>query len=262
MGARDGPTSLGDPDLLAVSDRLGLLNGLIEELLGVFDTVLHGQLVVRVSVETEPVEVVDNIGVGGVGPRVPGIDVTDGSITQAGARDNGANLLDIGDKLLGLYTGTGIGLGTSDGVTVHVLTTDGDTNNELSEILTILADGGLKSSNLIVHVTTRGPETQQQLGLLLNGGRDSLNGGVGGTTLDHGVEPGTGEAGVTDQNLGGGEILLEVGLVLAAAISLGGTVVEALGDGIGGGHGEGKGEKLDHLHYEKVASECLYEIRL
>jgi len=188
--------------------------------------------------------------------------VTDGSITQTGARDNGANLLDIGDKLLGLNAGTGIGLGASDGVTVHVLTTDGDTNDELSEILTILADGGLESGNLIVHVTTRGPKTQQQLGLLLNGGRDGLNGGVGGTTLDHGVETGTGEAGVTDQSLGGGKILLEVGLVLAAAISLGGTVVEALGDGIGGGHGEGEGEKLDHLHYEKVASECLYEIRV
>lgn len=260
LGTADWPTSLSDPNLLAVGNGLGLLDGFIEELLGVLDAVLHGKLVVRVSVETEPVEVVDDIGVGGVGPRVPGVDVTDGGVAQASAGNGGTDLLDVGDKLLGLNTGAGVRLRASDGVTVHIFATDGDTNDELGEVITILADGRLESGNLVVHVASGGPKTQEQLGLLLNGGRNGLNGSVGGTTLDHGVQTGTGEAGATlDEGLGGGEVLLEIGLVFAAAISLGGTIVEALGDGIGGRHGEGEGEKLNHLHYEKVASECLCE---
>jgi hypothetical protein len=250
LGTANGPTSLGNPDLLAVSDRLGLLNGVVEEGLGVLDAVLHGELVVRVSVETEPVEMVDDIGVGGVGPGIPGVDVTEGNVAQAGAGDSGANLLDVRDELLGLDTGAGVGLGASDRVTVHILRTDGDTDDQLGEVFTVLADGGLESGDLVLHVASGDPETEKQLGLLRNGGGDSLNGGVGGTALDHGVETGTGEAGLADEGLGGGEILLEVGLILAAAISLGGTVVEALGGGIDRRHGEGEGKKLNHLHYE------------
>jgi hypothetical protein len=170
---------------------------------------------------------------------------------QAGAGDGRANLLDVGNELLGLDTGAGVGLGAGDRVAVHILATDGDTDDQLGEVITVLADGGLESGDLVGHVTSGGPETEKQLGLLLNGGGDSLNGGVGGTALDHGVETGTGEAGLADEGLGGGEVLLEVGLVLAAAISLGGTVVEALGGGIDRRHGEGEGKKLNHLHYEK-----------
>ena len=249
----DGPAGLGDPDLLAVGDGLGLSDGGVEQGLGVVDGVAVGGLVEGVGVEAEPVDLVDDSGVGGVGPGVPGVDVTDGGAAQLGAGDGRLDVLDAGDQVVRVHADASIGLSTSDRVTVEILATNGDTSDQLGEGLAVGADGGLEGSNLVVDVTAGGPETQQQSNLLLNGGLDSLDGGVGGTTLDHGVETSAGEGAVgVLQLLGVLELGDEVGLVASATILVGGAVVETLVSGLSCHDGHSQSENLLHLHDENV----------
>lgn len=250
IGAADGPAGLGDPDLLAVGDGLGLGDGVVEERLALVDAVGHGGLVVRVAVEAEPVDLVDHSRVGAVGPGIPGVDVTDGSAAQGGAGDGRLDLLDVGDQQVGVDTNTGVVLGASDRVTVEILATDGDTDDQLGEGLAVGADGGLESGNLVVDVAAGGPETEQEGSVLGDGSGNGLDGVVGGTTLDHGVQTGTGEAaGGADELLGRLELSLEVGLVVVAAINLGGTVVETLVGSLGGRNGQREGDNLLGEHF-------------
>lgn len=184
--AADGPASLGDPDGLSVGNVLGLADGLVPEVLGVVDAVVHLALEVRVAVEAEPVDGLDDGIVGAVGPRVPGVDVADGGVAEAGAGDGLTDALDVSNELLGLDANAGIGLDTDLRVAVEILTADGDTDDELGEGVTVLVDGRLQGGDLVVHVSTGCPETEQQRCLLGDGGGDGLNGGVAFTLLDGG----------------------------------------------------------------------------
>lgn len=161
-GAADGPAGLGHPDLLARSDGLGLLEGVVEQGLGVVDAVGHAVLEVRVAVETEPVDRVDHRRVGAVSPGVPGVDVTDRGTAEGGTRDRRADLIDVVDHVLGADTGTGAGLGALHRVTVKVLAADGDTDNQLAEGLAVGVDRRLESIDLVVDVSTRGPQAEQK----------------------------------------------------------------------------------------------------
>jgi len=174
--------------------------------------------------------------------------VTDGGTAQTGAGDGGADLLDVVDEHVGLKTRASIGLGPGDRVTVHVLAANGDTDNILAEVVAVGADGSFESSKLVGHVAAGSPETQQKGGVLSNGGGNSLDRVLAGTALDHGVETSTGEARGANEVLGGLKLGLEVGLVLAAAIDLGGAVVEALVGGLGSRQRHGEGENLLREH--------------
>lgn len=247
----NGPTGLGDPNLLIASGSLEVVDTSLEQTLGIIDGVGLCVLEVRVSVETEPVDSLDGSGVGAVGPGVPGIDVTDGGIAQAGTGDGGADLVDVVDQLGGLETGTGGGASADGGVTVEILGTDGDTDDQVGEVVTVGVDGGLESGKLVGHGAAGGPETEEKSGLLLDSSGDGLDGAVGGATLDHSVETGTGE-GIVGANevLGGGELGLEVGLRLDAAVTLSGTVVETLRDSLRGSNGHSQSEEVSGTHFE------------
>lgn len=52
----DGPTGLGNPERLAVGSRVDLVDGILEERLSAGDVVGVGVLEVRVGIETEPVD--------------------------------------------------------------------------------------------------------------------------------------------------------------------------------------------------------------
>jgi hypothetical protein len=181
--------------------------------------------------------------------------VTDGGTAQGGAGDGGADLVDVVNELGGLNTDTSVGLDTGLRVTVKILAADGDTDDELGEVLTVGVNGGLESGDLVGHATTGGPETEEKGNLFLDGGGDSLNGAVGGATLDHGVKAGTGEGIVsTNEVLGSVELGLEVGLRLDSAVNLGGTVVETLKDSLGGSDGHREGKELNGTHFESETS--------
>lgn len=109
--------------------------------------------------------------------------MTDGDISKACAGDGGSDGLDVVDDVVGVLANTGLGGDTSGRVTVEILATDGDTDNQLGEIGTVLRDGGLQGSDLVVESVTRGPETEEKSCVGSNGGGNSGNGGVGSTTL-------------------------------------------------------------------------------
>lgn len=176
--------------------------------------------------------------------------MTDGGAAQGGARDSALDGLDTLDQVLGAHADASIGLNTGDGVTVQILRTDGDTDNQLGEGGTVGADGRSQGSDLVVDVTTGGPETEQQGSLLLNGGLNSLNGSVGGATLNHSVQTGAGEAGSANQVLSVLELGNEVGLVAGATILIGRAIVETLVGGLSRGNGQSQSENLLHLHDE------------
>ena len=174
--------------------------------------------------------------------------MTDGRVAEGGAGDGRADPLDVGDELVRVDADAGVGLDTVDGVAVEVLAADGDADDELGEGVAVLVDGLLEGGDLVVHAAAGGPETEQEGGLLGDGGGDGGDGVVGGTPLDHGVETGAGEAGGADEVLGGLELCFKVGLNLAAAIDLGGAIVEALVNGFGGDQGEGEGDGGFEMH--------------
>lgn len=243
------PTTLGHPDLAAAGDGHSLLPGIIEEILRVVDAVGMHELVVRVLINTEPVELLNNIRVGAVGPGIPGVDVTDQGAAEGGAGDGRANLLDVVDEDSRLFTDTGVVLGASDRVAVEILATHGDTSHLLAEGAAVLVDGVLQGSNLVVHVAAGSPETQQKTGVFGDGGGNGLDGAVGGASLNHCVETGTGKGTVgADEVLGGLKCGLEVRLVHATSITLSRAIVEALVDGLGGRDRKGESEKLLRKH--------------
>lgn len=177
--------------------------------------------------------------------------MADGGAAQGSTGDGGADLVDVVDKLCGFDTETGVGLDTSDGVTVKILTADGDTDDQVCEGIAVGGDSGCEGSNLVAHVTTGSPETEEKSGLLLDSRGDGLNGAVGSATLDHGVQTGTSE-GIVGSNevLSSSKLGLEVGLGLEAAINLESTVVETLRDGLGGSDGHREGKELSGTHFE------------
>lgn len=66
VGTANWPASLGDPDWSATSDILGDGESILEEVGSSINAVGLGVLEVWVFVNTEPVQVVDDLGVGAV----------------------------------------------------------------------------------------------------------------------------------------------------------------------------------------------------
>lgn len=106
-------------------------------------------------------------------------------ILQAGALDGLADLLDVLEDDLGAGTSKLTGLDADGGVAVEILGTDRDTGDEAIELVAVLVDGLLKSSNLIVESLLAGgsPETEEDAGLGLDGGGNGGDGLVVGVTL-------------------------------------------------------------------------------
>lgn len=257
---RGRPSSLGDPDGLGADGTLGVIKSLEEERFGIVDAVLLGVLEVWVGIVTNPVQSVDDLRIGAVNPGRPGIDVTDGSRTQRSARDGGFHLVDVGQDHIRPGTDSSICLLTRDRVTVQILRPDRDTHHEGGEFITVCGDGTLQGSNLLGDVisTTRGPETEQEGGALSDGGGNSFDGAVVGSTLNHGVQTSRGELGIGANELRGSLVQsLEIRLNShGGSISLGGSVVEALIDSGRGGERGREGEKLGGTHLDDGVGLC------
>jgi len=256
VGTSGGPASLGDPDGLATSGRLGSLVGTVEQVGGVVDVVALAVLVVRVGVEAEEVDGVNDGLVGAVGPDVPGVDVADRNAAQSGV---GKGLLEVADELdddirVGTDTGRVVDQ-TSLADTVEILAADGDTDDKVGELLAVGVDGGLESSKLLVNVLgARGPDTEEDLGVGLDGSREGLDRVALRVGLDVGIEAdGVEGAGGVDEALSGGELGQPVLLELGRVVGEGGTRIEAevvlSGGGAGGdganGEGNGRGTHDD-----------------
>lgn len=196
--------------------------------------------------------------------------MADGGPAQLGASNGGTDLVDVRDNLIRVGADASVGLDAVDRVPVQILAADRDADHQLSQIISVLGNGGLEGSDFVGEVSTGSPQAEQKGGLLGDGGRDSRNGGVGGASLlvggsvcdkgmnhrqcmaaathNHGVQAGTGEAGSAHQVLGRREFGLEVSLGLGAAVGLGIAIVEALVSGLGGGERESKRNEVCELH--------------
>jgi hypothetical protein len=176
--ARDGPSRLGDPDLLAAHGGLGGRESVLEEAGAGSNGVGHGVLEVRVSINPDEVRGTGNGRVGAVDPGGPSVDVTDGDAAQPRARNDGTDTADAVDDVGRLRTHGGIGRNAHGGVAVEILTADRDTGDEAGEGGAIFGDGGLEGGDFVLN-RTRGPDTKEQMCALGNGGGDGT-GGIGG----------------------------------------------------------------------------------
>lgn len=246
------PAGLGDPDLLAVGNGLDLVPGILEELCAIGDGVALGILEVRVGIHAEPVTGLDDSVVGRVGVGSPCIDVTDGDRLEASALDGITGLLDVVDEDVRVGTGVLVVLETSRRNAVKILTSDGNTSDKTIKLVTVLVGSVLQSSNFVGEAITRSPKTKEHAGLGLDSSRNSRDGLVRCTALDHGVQTSTGEATVgTIKTSSSFELVLEIGLALDTTICKGGTVVEALESSTGSTSGCSHGKKaVDRRHYE------------
>lgn len=179
--------------------------------------------------------------------------MTDGNLSQAGALDGSLEILDEANKVGGRVTDTGIVLNTSSRNTVQVLTSNGDTDDEIGKLSSVLLDGLRQSVKLLVNVVgTRGPDTKQYLGLGLDSsleGRDWVLLGVG---LDVGVQPdGIEVARRTLQVLCSLKLGQEILLELSGSVGLGSSRVEAevVFGGSGGSESQSKSRRETHGDY-------------
>ncbi|PSD98099.1 hypothetical protein C7G69_18755, partial [Acinetobacter baumannii] len=151
-----GPTSLGHVDGLAVGEGHGLVVARVEALISVVDAVGQSGLPVGVTVETDPVNGVNDGRVGRVEEGVVRVDVADGDGRQSGVGNGAAHLGDAVHQ---------VGGGGADlvvGVTVQVLAADRDTDDQVRKGGAVGGNGGLESGQLIGNggITARDPETQ------------------------------------------------------------------------------------------------------
>lgn len=241
IGTLVGPSGLGDPDGLTTRGGDGGIIGLVEELGSVVDAIALAVLVVGVLIDSDEVNGIEDGLVGDVAPDIPGVDVAEGNLGDGGALEGRAEVVDEVNESIGLDTDTTLVLDTGNGVTVEILTTDGNTNDEVGQLGTVLLDGLLEGADLIVDVVgTRGPDTEEDLGLGVDGSLESLDGVILGVGLDVGVETdGVEVTGGGLEVLSSLELGLEVGLELGLSVGEGSTRVETkvvLGLGA---HGEG-----------------------
>ena len=249
--AADGPASLSNPDGLAHSTTLSVGNSLIEEALALTDIIGLRVLVVRVGVHAEPVKVGDDIAVGAIDKSSPGIDVTNRSLAQAGAVDGGSDLLDVADEGIRVQAGVLASLDADRRVSVEILRSNRDTNNEVPiTLVAVLLDGSLESHDLVAEskVTSRCPNTKEESGLGLDSSGDGLDGEGRSVTLlwdgqqcprdshallvatyNSGVETGRVESTIgTRECLGGVELIFVILLLLNGTVCEGCAIVETL----------------------------------
>jgi hypothetical protein len=109
-----------------------------------------------------------------------------------------------------------VGSNTGGRDSVEILGADRDTSNQACEGSSVFGDGRLEGGDFSLDssFSTRGPETEQEGCVFGNGSGNGLCGFVGrASSLDHGVQAGTGEARGAYEVLGRLEKALEVGLV-------------------------------------------------
>lgn len=143
----DGPSGLGDPDLLVANCVLGVRESLLEEVFALSDIVGHGVLEVWVSVNSDPVACGDNSRVGTINPGSPGINVTNWGLLESGTLDGVSERGDVSRDDGGIDTDTSVCELALGRVTVEILASDGDTNNEVGEVLAVCLDGRVESSD-------------------------------------------------------------------------------------------------------------------
>ena len=156
VGTADWPSGFSDPNRLSLCDSNGSLVGIVEDSLGLADRVVNSGLVEWIFINAEEVGVGNDWEVGAVGPRVPGINVTDRDLGPGGARNSGSGLIDVAVDHVGTGAGSSIGTGqTSGGDTVEILTADRDTRNGASEAGECL-DGGRQGGDFVgeIRITT------------------------------------------------------------------------------------------------------------
>lgn len=202
---RHWPASLGNPDGLAVGSSDSSLVRLIEERLGVLDRVVESRLEVWVSVETEPVNSLNDGAVRTIGPVVPGVNVTNWEAPVLGL-----DLVDVLNQSVWTSTNTRLVDDTSWADTVQILRSDTQSNDQVGEFASVLLNSVLNSLNLVgdVRLSSGGPDTEQKLGVGGDSGGDGRDGVVGRAALDAGVETRRVPSGCASELL----CLLEVGL--------------------------------------------------
>lgn len=141
--ARDRPPGLGHPDGLVPGEGDGLVEAVVEARVRVPDAVRLRLLPVGVPVEAEPGDVVDDGAVRVVEEGVVRVDVADRAVGERRARDGAAHLVDAVDELRRRQAHLVVG------VAVEVLAADGDAHHEVRERRSVLADGRLKSGDLV-----------------------------------------------------------------------------------------------------------------
>jgi len=245
------PSSLGDPDRFSLRNTLGgIIRGKKQVVAG-GDGVGFRVLEIGVLVEAEEINGVRDGEIGAIHPRCPGIYVANRDIGKGGARDKGLDLANIADELRGLCTCTREILDPDRRVAIQVFAPDGDTNHDIGEIVAVGGNGRAEGSQFIVEcfLAGRAPETKEERGLGVDGGRDGLDGRVGRVALDHGVETRTRPARRADEVFCRVEERLKVGLWDGRAIGEGRSVVEPLVDGCRGTrNARGEKSEVERVH--------------
>jgi hypothetical protein len=149
------------------------------------DAVDHRGLEVRVGVNTEPVDGLDNGAVGAVHPVVPGIHVSDRDTAKSGAGKSRADLADVVDKILRLSSVSRLGSNAGGRETVEILTADGETDDTAGEIVTVLGDSILDRGKLVVDavLASRRPNSKKESCVCGDGSRNSCDGIIGSSAL-------------------------------------------------------------------------------
>jgi hypothetical protein len=111
--------------------------------------------------------------------------MTDGRILEAAALDGLADLLDVVDKGGGTSTNKLTSLAADGRVTVEILTADGNTGDKTVELVAVLVNRLLEGLDLIVEGlrASRGPDTEENAGLSLDGSRNGRDWLVIGVAL-------------------------------------------------------------------------------
>ena len=147
-------------------------------------------LEVRVCVHANPVDVLNDLAVGAVGPRVPGVNVTNGRIRQRSAGDCLAHLLDVVDQHIGVDARVAVVLLPRHRVTVEILTTDGQTDDQICEVASILVDRALECRELVLEflLVLRCPDTKKHSSLGVDRSLERRDRGGLSAALDVGVQ--------------------------------------------------------------------------
>lgn len=149
--------------------------------------------------------------------------MADGHIGETGVGELGLVVLDETDNGAGVGTDASLVGNASDRVTVKILGTDGDTNDQVGKVVAKVGQAGAEGSKLIVDTCgARSPDAQEDGGVGLHSSLESLDRGVCGAALDVGVQTDGVEGAGGALELGSiGELGHPVSLVLVRAICVG-----------------------------------------
>lgn len=235
--SRDGPTGLRDPDRLSLRNVLGLLESIVESGVGATNAVVVLNLPEGVGINTQKVEVGDNVSVARVVVCGPSVDMSNRLSGQTGTCDGFSDFLDVVDQLARLSTRVRLAvLNGSRRDAVQVLASHRDTAYQVGESRAVLGNGVLEGGDFVVdnRRSGRSPDTQQEFSLGVDGSLDSRDDIAGSSVLDHGVQTSTVELAVgAGQLLSSFELVLEIDILLGLLVAKESTVVEPFGGGVG-----------------------------